>query len=125
MLSMFPCERLQDIEWYDINGSEFANCTSCQPCVKLNDTAGNYPSPVFWNRLQVTRGSLVLTGIQKGDDRLRIGLRVHVKPSAKSVGKDVEIQTESVHEYTVRIFVIASGRLQGNNSDLVFNLKGH
>ncbi|XP_078371308.1 uncharacterized protein LOC144654950 [Oculina patagonica] len=105
LLSMLSCERVVDIEWYSINGSKFAYCKSCQSCTKTNSTDGNHLVPAFWNRLQVTGGSLLLTGIQENNDGLAIRVKVYVKTSGKPADRDLGIDIASVHEYTIRIFV--------------------
>ena len=109
LLSMISCERVIDIEWYNINESRFAYCSSCQNCTKTNSTDGNHLVPVFWNRLQVTRGSLVLTGIQENDDGSTIRVKVHVKTVVRPAGRDLGANMESVHEYTIWIFVNSPG----------------
>ena len=78
LLSMISCEREIEIVWYTIHVRRFAFC-SCQYCVKTESTDGNHLVSVFWNRLQVTRGSLMLTGIQKNDDRRTIRVVVFDK----------------------------------------------
>ncbi|KAL9971990.1 hypothetical protein ACROYT_G018221 [Oculina patagonica] len=104
LLSMLSCERVVDIEWYSINGSKFAYCNSCQGCKKTKSTYDNH-LPVLWNRLQVARGSLLLTRIQDNDDGLTIRVEVHVKTSGKPAGKYLGINIESVRQYTIRILV--------------------
>ncbi|KAL9971980.1 hypothetical protein ACROYT_G018211 [Oculina patagonica] len=117
LLSMLSCERVVDIEWYSINGSKFAYCKSCQSCTKTNSTDGNHLVPAFWNRLQVTGGSLLLTGIQENNDGLAIRVKVYVKTSGKPADRDLGIDIASVHEYTIRIFVNISRGPPGNYPD--------
>lgn len=105
LLSILPCERVAHIGWYSINGSKFAHCNSCQDCKKISE--GNREL-VFWNRLQVTRGSLLLTAIQENDDGRTIRIKVHMKKSEESTGRDVKANMESVHTYTLWIFVNTS-----------------
>lgn len=99
--SIAPCERVVHVEWYNINSSKFASCNSCQDCKK---TSEDKRVQVFWNRLRVTRGSLLLTAIQEGDNDLSIRVKIEVKASGKSTGRDVG----SVHMYTIKIFVNTS-----------------
>ncbi|KAL9971986.1 hypothetical protein ACROYT_G018217 [Oculina patagonica] len=114
--SMLSCERVVDIEWYSINGSKFAYCNSCQGCKKTKSAYDNH-IPVFWNRLQVARGSLLLTRIQENDDGLTIRVEVHLKTSDKPAGRYLGINKESVHQYTIRILVNLSRDPAGNYSD--------
>ena len=111
LLSMISCQRVIDIEWYNINGTRFAYCSSCQNCTKTNSTDGNHLVPVFWNRLQVTRGSLLLTEFQENDDGSTIRVKVHVKTYGKPAGRDFGGNVESVYEYTIWIFVNPPGNL--------------
>ena len=105
LLSILPCERVAHIGWYGVNGSKFAYCNSCQDCNKMSD--GNR-EPVFWNRLQVTGGSLLLTAIQENDDGRTIRIKVHMKKSGESTGRDFEANMESAQTYTLWIFVNTS-----------------
>ena len=82
LLNSLPCERVIDIEWYSINGSRFAHCNSCQLCTITSDR--NHPVPGFWNRLQVTSGSLLLTGIQYNDNGLKLRVTAHLKIASDS-----------------------------------------
>lgn len=108
--SLVQCERAVDIEWYSINGSKFVYCSTCQDCKKISEVNRGH---AFWNRLQVTRDSLLLTAIQESDDGRTIRVKVHMKASGKSVGRDVEENMESAHMYTIWIFVNTS-RPPGN-----------
>lgn len=108
--SIAPCERVVDTEWHSINGSKFAHCNTCQDCKKISEVNREQ---VFWNRLQVARGSLVLTAIQENDDGRTIRVKVHIKASGKSLGRDVEANMVSVQMYTIWIFVNTS-RPPGN-----------
>lgn len=108
--SFVQCERAVDIEWYSINGSKFAHCSTCQDCKKISQVNREH---VFWSRLQVTRYSLLLTAIQASDDGRTIRVKVHKKASGKSAGRDVEANMESAHMYRIWIFVNTS-RPTGN-----------
>lgn len=101
--SIAPCERVADAEWYSINGSKFAYCNSCQYCKKIYEVN---QEQVFWNRLQVSRGSLLLTGIQKNDDGRTIKVKFHMYP----------LHVYTAHMYTIWIFVNTS-RPPGNYFD--------
>ena len=108
--SVVQCERAVDIEWYSIDGNKFAYCNTCQDCKKLSEVNREH---VFWNRLQVTRDSLLLTAIQESDDGRTIKVKVHLEASGKSAGRDFEASMESAHMYTIWIFVNTS-RPPGN-----------
>lgn len=99
--SIAPCERVVDVEWYITDTSKFASCNSCQDCKKISE---HKRVQDFWNRLRVTRGSLLLTAIQEDDNDLTIRVKVEVKASGKFTGRDVE----SAHMFTIKIFVNTS-----------------
>ncbi len=111
-LSPSECKRVVDIEWYDINGSRFAHCGSCQVC--RNTTDSKHPVPVFWNRLQVTRGSLLLTGIQLSDNELKIKVKIHFESHAKSTKRDIDKNMETLQVYRIWIFVKSRRGSPGN-----------
>ncbi|KAL9983645.1 hypothetical protein ACROYT_G005848 [Oculina patagonica] len=100
------CERVVDIEWYDINESRFAYCGSCQVCTKTRDS--NHSVPDFWNRLQVRRGSLLLSRIQDNDNGRKFKVKVHTKPPKGSAKRDIDTKMETVHVYRIWIFVDSS-----------------
>lgn len=108
--SFVQCERAVDIEWYSINGSKFVHCSTCQDCKNISEVNRGH---VFWSRLKVARGSLLLTAIRGSDDGWTIRVKVHMKASGKSAGRDVEANMESAHMYTIWIFVNTS-RPPGN-----------
>ena len=105
LLSLISCERVVEVEWFNRNRSRFAYCSSCQNCTTTSSNDGNHLVPVFWNRLQVTRGSLLLNGIQDNDDGRTIRVVVFMKASGKPNGKDVGADMISVNLYTIGIFV--------------------
>lgn len=98
LLNLERCEHVAEIEWYNDHGCKFANCNSCHYCEETPD-ANNLAS-VFRNRLQYTRGSLLLTGIQGSDDGLKIRIKVSMKASRGMVAV-----AKSIHVYTLLLFV--------------------
>ena len=99
LINLVQCAHGAEIDWYSDGGCKFAHCNSCHDC---KETSGaNHLEPVFRDRLQYTRGSLLLTGIQASDDGLELRVKVRMKASRKSV---VAV-AESLHLYTIRIFV--------------------
>ena len=68
LMNKIQCAHVVDIEWCDGNGNEFAVCNSCQRCIKRKDTR----EPDFWNRVQIIRGSLMLTTIRRAIARARL-----------------------------------------------------
>lgn len=107
--NMLSCERVVDIYLFNVNGSRFAYCNSCQGCTKTNSTDGNHLMPVFWNRLRVKRGSLLLTDIQENDGGLTIKVKVHRQTPRRDNG--------TIMDYTLRIFVNSSRGSPGNFSN--------
>ncbi|XP_078358605.1 uncharacterized protein LOC144643276 [Oculina patagonica] len=122
-LSPSECQRVVDIEWYDINGSRFAHCGSCQVC--RNTTDSKHPVPVFWNRLQVRRGSLLLTGIQHSDNDLEIKVKIHFEsPAAKSTKRDnIDKNMETAQVYRIWIFVKSPRSSPEPNSTPPFSIQ--
>ncbi|KAL9983646.1 hypothetical protein ACROYT_G005849 [Oculina patagonica] len=108
------CERVVDIEWYSINESRFAYCGSCQVCTKTRD--GNHSVPDFWNRLQVRRGSLLLTRIQDNDNRRKFRVKVHTKPPKGSAKRYIGTKMETVQVYRIWIFVDSSSDFPAPNT---------
>ncbi|XP_020610627.1 uncharacterized protein LOC110049182 isoform X2 [Orbicella faveolata] len=82
-----------------------AKCVRIQGCKKISEVNREQ---VFWNRLQVTRGSLLLTAVQESDDGRTIRMKVDMKAPGKSSGRNVEANMESAHMYTIWIFVNTS-----------------
>lgn len=111
---MLSCERVVDIDLFNVNGSRFAYCNSCQACTKTNSTDGNHLMPVFWNRLRVKRGSLLLTGIQENDDGRTIKVKVHMQTPRRDNGTNMD--------YTLTIFVNSSRGSPGNCSNYIYFL---
>lgn len=105
-MNEIQCAHVVEIEWYDVNRSRFAHCRSCQSCRKTNDTVGNHSVPVFWNRLQIIRGSLLLTTIQDSDNKSKIRIKIHTKTPPNNM------ETASVD--TISIFVDTSRGSPGN-----------
>ena len=106
LMNEIQCAHVVDIEWYDVNGSRFAHCRSCQSCEKTNDTRGNHPVPGFWNRVQIIRGSLLLTTIQDSDNKSKIRIKIHTKTPTNN--------NERPSAYTIQIFVHTSRGSPGN-----------
>lgn len=112
MRNMLPWEQVVDVEMYNANGYKFGYCNTQIGCRKSTD--GNHLVPVLWNRLQLKRDSLLLTGIKKSDDRLEIRVKVHLSSSSDDTKvkstKAIGGIMETVRMYTLRILV-------GNNSE--------
>lgn len=107
--SLFPWKQVIDIELYT-NRSKFAYCNSM--ICKLTEIDSNHP--VFWNRLQVIHNSsLLLTEIEKSDDRLEINVQAHIKANNTKVKsrRSIEENMESFRAINLKILVISS---QGN-----------
>lgn len=107
--SLFPWKQVIDIELY-ANRSKFAYCNSM--ICKLTKIDSNHP--VFWNRLQVIHNSsLLLTEIEKSDDRLEIIAQAHIKANNTKVKsrRSIEENMESFRAINLKILVISS---QGN-----------
>ena len=98
-INLMRCEHVAEMDWYSYHGCKLAHCNSCYDCKKISDA--KHLVPVFRDRLHYTRGFLLLTGIQESDDGLEIRIKVRMKASRKS---DVLV-AESLHVYTIRIFV--------------------
>ena len=95
--NILPWQEVVDIDLYDTNKTRLAYCRT-RNCTK--EAIGSSDAiPVFWNRLRVKNGSLLLTRIKKLDDELQIRARVH-------------LNDYSVRFYTLRIFVMNGS--QGN-----------
>lgn len=109
LLNMLSCERVVRIDLFNVNGSRFAYCNSCQACTKTNSTDGNHLMPVFWNRLRVKRGSLLLTDIHENDDGLTIKVKVHMQTPRRDNATNMD--------YTLTIFVNSSRGSPGNCSN--------
>ena len=73
---LVSCEHVGDVEWYT-NGSQFAYCNTCQPCIQTNPNGEHQVSLDFRKRLRFTRG-LILSKIQGYDDRREISVKVHI-----------------------------------------------
>lgn len=106
LMNEIQCAYVVDIEWYDGNGNRFAYCNSCQRCTKTNNTGGNHPVAIFWSRVQIIRGSLMLTTIQDGDNKSKIIIKIHSKTPPNNM------ETPSTH--TIQIFVHTSLGTTGN-----------
>lgn len=117
LINLLPCKRVVDIEWCNINRSRFAYCNACQNCKVTKDS--NHPVPVFWNRLQVTSGSLALTGIQNSDNNREITVQVHLKSSSQLAKRDINTNMEEPRVYTIRILVNSGHDSPGNYSDSI------
>lgn len=112
LLNLLPCKHgVVDIDLLDVNKRKFAYCSTCQTCTQTNNSDYNHPLPLFWNRLRVTRGALMLTAIQDSDDRSEF--RVHVQMTEESAGRNVY----TFHRYAVRIFVTSVRDSPGNYSE--------
>ncbi len=107
---MLPWKQVADIEMYNTNKTRFAYCNT-GGCSKVNDS--RYSVPIFWNRLQVNDGSLLLTGIEENDNGLEIKVTVHLNasPDETNVKKAVR-GMQTVRVYTLKILVLNSS--QGN-----------
>ena len=99
LINLVNCEHGAEIDWYSDGGCKFAHCNSCHDCKETSDA--NHLQPVFRDRLQYTRGSLLLNGIQRSDDGLKLRIKVRKKASRKSV----LAVAESLHVHTIVIFV--------------------
>ena len=100
LLMNIQCAHVVDIEWYDGNVNKFAYCNSCQRCMKTNNTKGNNPVPVFWNRVQIIGSSLLLTTIQDRDNKSEIIIKLHTKTPTNNM--------DIPRAYRIQIFVHTS-----------------
>jgi len=81
--NILPWQRVVDIEFYDTNKSKLAYCHTSN-CIK--ESIGSSDAvPVFWNRLRVKHGSLLLTRINESDDELEIRVKVHLNDDSARV----------------------------------------
>lgn len=105
--NILPWQRVVDIEFYDTNKRKLAYCHTSN-CIK--ESIGSSDAvPVFWNRLRVKHGSLLLTRINESDDELEIRVKVH-------------LNDDSARVYTSEILVVNGS--QGNLlSSLSFSFK--
>ena len=74
--NILPWQQVEDIELYDTNKTRLAYCHT-RNCIK-EPTGSSDAVPVFWNRLRVRNGSLLLTRIKECDDELQIRVRVNL-----------------------------------------------
>ena len=91
--NILPWQQEVDIEFRDTNESRFTYCHTSN-CTKEQIDSSDVV-PVFWNRLQVKHGSLLLTRIEDSDDELEIGVKVHLN--------DYSVPVRS---YTLKILVV-------------------
>lgn len=99
-----------DIELYDTNGTKFAHYNPNRGAT-VNMTGVNRPMPVFWKRLKVSGGSLVLTGIQRTDNRLEITAKAHLRTLSSKARGATRSSMETVDSKSIRIRVNTT---QGN-----------
>ncbi|KAL9983642.1 hypothetical protein ACROYT_G005845 [Oculina patagonica] len=104
--NMLPWKQVVDIEVYYTN-ERFAYCNT-GGCTKVNDS--HDPVPVFWNRLQVNHGSLLLTGIEENDNGREIKVTVHLKASPDDSKAKRAAGMQTVRVYTLKIFVLNSSQ---------------
>lgn len=94
--NILPWQQVADMEFYDSNKRKIAYCHRSN-CTK-ETIDGSDAAPVFWNRLQVKQGSLLLTSILESDDEREFRVKVH-------------LTDDSILGYTLKILVNGS---QGN-----------
>lgn len=92
-----PWQQVVDIEFYDTSKTKLAHCHTIN-CTK-EPVGSSDAVPVFWNRLRVKKGSLLLTRIKESDGKLEIRVKVHINDN-------------SVRLYTLKILVVNGS--QGN-----------
>lgn len=95
--NILPWQQVVDIEFYATNKSKFAYCHTSN-CTKERIDSSDVV-PVFWNRLRVKHGSLLLTRIKQSDDELEIRVKVH-------------LNDDSARSYTLKILLVNGS--QGN-----------
>jgi len=95
--NILPWQQVADMEFYGSNKRKLAYCHTSN-CTKetIDDSDA---VPVFWNRLQVKQGSLLLTSILESDDEREFRVKVH-------------LTDDSVLGYSIKILVVNSS--QGN-----------
>lgn len=89
--NILPWQQVADMEFYDSNKRKLAYCHTSN-CTK-ETIDGSDAAPVFWNRLQVKQGSLLLTSILESDDEREFRVKVH-------------LTDDSVLAYTLKILVV-------------------
>jgi len=110
MFNMYPVEQVVEIEVFDSKGTKFAHLNNeLRAAVGLK---GSHRSmPYFWNRLTVTDGALMLTGIQMEDNGLEIRAEWHLTPLNSRPRRS---NMESVRVKTIRVLVNDVITSQGN-----------
>ena len=94
--NILPWQQVEDIEFFDSNKSKLAYCHTSN-CVK-ESIDGSDAVPIFWNRLRVSRGSLLLT-VRESDNGLETRVKVHLNDNSALL-------------YTLKILVVIGS--QGN-----------
>lgn len=105
---MLPWEHVVDVEMYNTNKTQFAYCNP-DGCAKVNDSRNS----VFWNRLRIKQGSLLLTGIEESDDGLEFRVTVHLNSDDTKVKSKRAVGMQTVRVYVMKILVVMNSS-QGN-----------
>ena len=71
LFDIYPPKQLRGIWLRDENRTEFAYINT-EDGATTNMRDSNRPMPAFWSRLKVIDGSLMLTGIQKKDNGIKM-----------------------------------------------------
>ncbi|XP_068743399.1 uncharacterized protein [Montipora capricornis] len=100
-LGQYPLEQLKEIQLLDENGTYFAYMHT-RNGASLNVTDDRSLMPPYWNRLKITRGSLILSGITKADNGTTIRSKAFLNDPA------IKTSIGSVSVKTIRIFVFNS-----------------
>ena len=109
--NIFSSERVLEIEFFDANGTKFAYLNTVKGANLNLVTDVHLPMPKFWNRLTVTGGSLILTGIQSKDNGLEIRAEAQLIPLHSRSRRS---NMESVRVKTIRILVNDANTPQGS-----------
>ena len=72
LFDIYPPKQLKEIRLKDENRTEFAYINTEDGATTNMTENSNRPMPAFWSRLKVIDGSLMLTGIQKKDNGIKM-----------------------------------------------------
>lgn len=100
-LGQYPPEQLKEIQLFDANGTNIAYLhTVTGASLKVTDNSRLMPA--YWNRLKITSGSLIFSGIIKADNGTTIRSKAFLN------GPTMRTSIGSVVVKTIRIFVFNS-----------------
>ncbi|XP_068743397.1 uncharacterized protein [Montipora capricornis] len=120
-LGQYPPEQLKEIQLFDANGTNIAYLHTVNGA-SLKVTDNSRLMPAYWNRLKITSGSLIFSGIIKADNGTTIRSKAFLN------GPTMRTSIGSVVVKTIRIFVFnstAPGKVSPTKSRNESQTAGH